>query len=127
MPETFETHSTIFLLQFFSLNSELLLLSAIELFVSREREGGLFTGSLDESLDVLLWLLSFKAGIPLYTDIKNQNSNQTETVFQTAKVKADALRDTKLIIKPVTTGAKSLQIKSIRLITEFIFVSMSGG
>lgn len=127
MPETFETHSSVFLLQFFSLNSELLLLSAIELFVSREREDGIFTGSLDESLNILLWLLSFKAAIPLYTDIKNQNSNQTDTVFQTAKVKADALRDTKLIIKPVTTGAKSLQIKSIRLITEFIFVSMSGG
>lgn len=127
MPETFETHSSVFLLQFFSLNSELLLLSAIELFVSREREDGIFTGSLDESLNILLWLLSFKAAIPLYTDIKNQNSNQTDTVFQTAKVNADALRDTKLIIKPVTTGAKSLQIKSIRLITEFIFVSMSGG
>ncbi|KAL5973897.1 hypothetical protein ACLOJK_030556 [Asimina triloba] len=53
-------------------------------------------------------------------DIGSQNYSQTETVFQIASVIADAFSDTKLIIKPAKTGANSLQIKSNRLITEFI-------
>jgi hypothetical protein len=47
-------------------------------------------------------------------------------VFQTAKVIAEALTDIKLIMKPLITGARSLQVKSIRLIVELIFVSTSG-
>lgn len=42
-----------------------------------------------------------------------------------AKAIADAFSDTKLIMKPLITGAINLQIKSIRLIIEFIFVKTS--
>jgi len=39
---------------------------------------------------------------------------------------ADALRDTKLMIKPVITGDSSLELKSMPLITEFILVKTAG-
>jgi len=59
--------------------------------------------------------------------VKSQYSTQTDTVFHSAKVIADAFSDTKLIMNPVTTGARSLQVRSMRLVTEFIFVRNSGG
>lgn len=40
---------------------------------------------------------------------------------------ADAVRDTKLIMKPVTAGANNLHVKSILLKIEFIFVCTPGG
>lgn len=40
---------------------------------------------------------------------------------------ADALREIKLIINPLKTGAASLHVKSILRITEFILVRNSGG
>lgn len=68
-----------------------------------------------------------KAGIPLYTDIKSQYSTHTDIVVHNANIKADAFSDTKLIMKPLITGATNLQVKSIRLITEFISASKLGG
>lgn len=48
-------------------------------------------------------------------------------MFHIARVQADAIKDTKLIMKPDTTGANNLQIKSILLMTEFICVNTPGG
>jgi len=83
--------------------------------------------SLRESREILLWLLSAKAGMPLCTDVKSQYSSHTAIVFQIAKVIAEALTDTKLMMKPLITGARSLQVKSIRLIIELILVRTPGG
>ena len=83
--------------------------------------------SLRKSREILLWLLSVKAGMPLCTDVKSQYSSHTAIVFQIAKVIAEALTDTKLMMKPLITGARSLQVKSIRLIIELILVRTPGG
>lgn len=83
--------------------------------------------SLNTSLETLLWLLSSKAGIPSYTEVKSQYSNQTDMIFQAANVTADAFKEIKLMMKPDITGLSSLQTRSIRLIVEFMSVSTSGG
>lgn len=88
---------------------------------------GLKSECSGEDLEALLRLLSLRAGIPLYTDVRSQYSKKTDITFQRARVMADAVRETKLIMKPVITGANSLQIKSIRLMIEFIFVNSPGG
>lgn len=68
-------------------------------------------------------LRSWRAGIPLYTEFKSQYCKKTESMFQIAKLAADAINDTKLMMNPVTTGANSLHMRSILRILEFIVVS----
>lgn len=82
---------------------------------------------LDGVPTTLFWLLSLRAGIPLNTETRSQYCNQRDTIFQHARVTAEAFNDAKLMMKPETTGAKSLQVRSILLITEFIWVNVSGG
>lgn len=82
--------------------------------------------SLVEDLDIRLSFASLKLGIPLYTDIKSQYCKQTDNTFQSARKTADAVNEMKLIMKPETTGANSLQVRSILLIIEFIFVKTPG-
>jgi len=77
--------------------------------------------------EILLLLLSLRAGVPLYTDVRKQYCNQTDTKFHGAKNTADAFNDTKLMIKPVKTKVNNLHMRSILRITEFISVSISGG
>lgn len=48
-------------------------------------------------------------------------------IFHRARAIADAVREIKLMMNPEMTGANNLQIKSIRLIIEFMFVSSAGG
>lgn len=120
-----EIQPTIFLQQF-SDCSKPIPSECSKFFCSGEIEG-LKSKYVGVDLDALLRLLSVRAGIPLYTDVRSQYSKHTDITFQSARVMADAVRETKLIIKPVMTGANSLQIKSIRLMTEFIFVSCPGG
>ncbi|GKE99731.1 hypothetical protein Tco_0023082, partial [Tanacetum coccineum] len=67
-------------------------------------------------------ILPDRAGIPLYTECKSQYCKKTEIMFQIAKVTAEAIIDTKLMLNPVTTGANSMLIRSILRIREFIFV-----
>lgn len=70
---------------------------------------------------------ALRVGTPLYTETKSQYSSPTEAMFHRASAMAEACADTKLKTRPEKTGASSLQLRSIRRITELIPVSTDGG
>lgn len=121
MQGSLESLSIIFLFQEFSPATEL---ASLESKLSSDLLSG---ESFGTKFMFLFRLLSLSAGTPLYTAIRSQYCSQTDRIFHRAKIIADAFNDTKLTINPVKTGAKSLQVKSILRITEFIFVRVSGG
>lgn len=71
--------------------------------------------------------MALRAGTPLYTDTKSQYTSHTEATFHSASATAEACVDTKLITNPDSTGARSLQLRSILRMAELILVSTTGG